>query len=186
MRSLTALGWLKEQGPGGEMACGLNDLQKLIEDPAAAGGFVIAIRPVKDTLILTATAAVLREDIASGRRQLLKRLQKYIADHHVVRVGASSFTTYRDIAEDSTEVAVGLVVRTRGPGAAGISYLELPSGGRLLTGSYQGSYSRMKELYGLMDKYVAAQGLRKVAAAFEIRPDGDPDEGLYELDYPIY
>jgi hypothetical protein len=110
------------------------------------------------------------------------------------------YTAFTPVSKDTTEVAVGLSVHSLGPEEEGIKFLELPAAGRLLVGSYTGSYSQMGELYRVMDQYMGDKRLRKVAMPMEKRPfpsgangicgnSGMPkdsqDERL-ELAYPIY
>jgi effector-binding domain-containing protein len=52
-------------------------------------------------------------------------------------------------------------------GEKNLSVLEMPSGGKILTGYYEGDYEGFKKLYAAMDRYVGDKGLKLIAVPYE-------------------
>ena len=73
----------------------------------------------------------------------------------------------------------------------GINYLSMPASGRMLTAHYKGPYSKLNQVYTVMEKYIRDNTLQKVAICYEkyyTHPQSNEDSLHMEIEvlYPIF
>ena len=84
----------------------------------------------------------------------------------------------------------GIPVAGKAPVKNGIAFLEMPSGGKMLIGFYEGPYFSLPNLYHAMEKYIIDKNLRKISSEYEKyvnspAPANDSMRITLELHYPI-
>lgn len=164
-----------------EMVRALASLKHYIEDPRSYYGFDIHIRPVTDTLFATRDARVVEAAVEVKRVELLQALRGYLKDHPEMQVGDSVISGREAVEDGLVHLVVGVPVRHRGPASDSVRFLELPRGGRLLSGVCDEEH--VAELRRAMDRYMADKRLQMVAIPFSER--GLTGSG-YALNYPIW
>ena len=169
------------------MQTGLDSLKSFLENPATLYGFPIAIVPVSDTLILTCQLRVLRPTKDSSLRVLSENLHSFCREEKIPLKADYEYISFPGGNKDSMDIAVGMPVEKTSAAKKNMQVLKLPANGRLLTGSFTGSYARMKGLRAAMNKYLNDHHLSMVAEPMEKYKLYPPmDIQYYELIFPIY
>ncbi|RYY62808.1 MAG: hypothetical protein EOO05_01305 [Chitinophagaceae bacterium] len=168
---------------------GLINLKSTMEDPALRYGFRIELTPVRDSIILTSTRASADSNRTQTLQSLYDTLVAYIARNKPGGAKNYYYVTSNVVTPKKTEFAVGIPVTVASQPDTSISYLHLPSTGRVLTG--KGKVGALRELYAAMNRYANDQGLQKVAQELEkynMEPARLPDhpEEEVELVFPVY
>ena len=179
--------WILSKIGADYMQSGLDSLKAFLENPATLYGFPIAVVPVTDTLILTRQQRVLRTAKDSTLRALSESLHGFCREEKIPLKADYEYISFPGGNKDSMDIAVGMPVEKTNAAKKDIRVLKLPANGRLLTGSFTGSYVRMKDLRTAMNKYLSDHHLSMVAEPMEkykIYPTTDVQ--YYELIFPIY
>ena len=183
--------WLKEKiFPGKETDTVLNSLKKYIEDPARLYGFPISIGQVADTLVMTKTITADNKRKIQTLHQLYNDIYEF-ASKNAVHTSTIRMANFHLSGHDSVTISAGIPVNKKGAEKKDISYLEMPSKGKMLIGKYEGPYKGLNKLYIAMEKFIRDKGLHKVAIPYErylSNPVSSSDslQMKIELYYPIY
>jgi len=191
IKSVSPFNWLKELiHPDTNMKDGLNNLKKSLEDPAEFYGFPISVGPVTDTIVATKTAVAKEADKIATLRKLYMEINQYTKQNNITP-GSIRIANFSFQSQGNLKISAGIPASRKGPEKNGITYLEMPRGGKMLIGQYEGPYSGLTKLYTAMEKYITDKQLHKVAIQYE-RYLTDPlsaDDSLHmkiEIYYPIY
>ncbi len=166
-------------------------LKAFADDPSRFFGFKIKIMPVQDTLVMTMNTISHKKDALKSLAGLYEEMHDFLEKNHThaddSRYPLGGFQRH---GNDSMVVMAGLPVRQKIVSGNNIKYLEMPAGGKMLVGEYEGRYSRIRELYKAMDRYKLIRNLVPVASPFEryiISPLNGADSlhVKIELFYPI-
>jgi len=191
IKSVSPFNWLKELiHPDQNMKDGLNNLKKTLEDPTEFYGFPIAIGPVTDTIVATKKTVVKEVDKIATLRRLYMEINQFAKENNIVS-GNVRIANFSFESPGNLKISAGIPVTKKGPEKNGITYLEMPRGGKMLIGQYEGPYSGLTKLYTAMEKYITDKQLHKVALQYEkyLTDPLSADDSLHmkiEIYYPIY
>ena len=139
-----------------------------METPNLYYGYLIEKRGVIDSLVMTEKIITLKKNQTSAIIKLYRDILEY-ASMNNFNVNASSprMANYYEINKDSVQIMAGIPVDKKAPEKSNISYLEMPSHGKMLVGHYEGDYAGLKKLYHAMDKYLIDKHLHTIASPYE-------------------
>ena len=193
IRSGNLLFWINgKMSRDAEMKTELSNLKSYFEDPVKMYGFSIKILPVTDTLILTKNTTSAKKDQLSTLSKLYSAIYEYAIRQHIpVYREGPRLANFSPAGSDSVRVFAGVPVHKRGKVETGINYLSMPASGRMLTAHYKGPYSKLNQVYTVMEKYIRDNTLQKVAICYEkyyTHPQSNEDSLHMEIEvlYPIF
>jgi effector-binding domain-containing protein len=191
IKSVSPFIWLRDKFHSDEnMRIGLTSLKKSLEDPSEFYGFPIAIGPVTDTIVATKTAIANEADKISTLHRLYSEIYQYLQKNNIT-AGNIRIANFSIGSPGQLKISAGIPVTKKGPEENGIAYLQMPRGGKMLVGKYEGPYSGLNKLYTAMEKYVTDKQLHKVALQYEryLTDPSSANDSLHmriEIFYPIY
>ena len=192
-KKITGWEWLKENVfAAGNMSRGLEALKKITEVSAMEYGFPIQVEPVTDTLILTGKRIVLKKESLAQQHLLYKELLQLMQQENITASRNYIFTSSLPVGSaDSISIAIGIPVAKKENSDAEHKFLALPAAGRLLTGTYQGTYGQRKNLYTAMNRYLVNNGMKTAAQPMEQHNhfsalQNDSVQVNIKIIYPIY
>jgi len=182
---ITAFSYLTQNTAGGTSI--MASFKTWMEDATKKYGYAIQLVPVKDTLILTATAII--ED-SSGKNTtgaLYNLLYGFIQQH---QLPFEKDYFYKTVINNK-QVAIGIPVYKPVSDTSNIHCLQLPRNGRLIEGLYSGSTNNISSIYTAVANFMMDKHLKQVAQPLEQynvadtapRPNSDIKIKVY---YPIF
>lgn len=192
IKNVSVFSWLIEKlKSSGEIEGDLKSLKNYMENPIAYYGYPIEVKKVTDSLVMTKKTIGLTKNKNATLSQLYKNIIDYASSNNIeINKNNPRMANFYEINKDSIQIMVGIDVSRKAPDRNNISYLEMPSHGRMLVGYYEGDYAGLKNLYRAMDKYVFDKHLHVIASPYEkylSNPESSNDSlhMKIELYYPI-
>jgi effector-binding domain-containing protein len=170
----------------------LENLKLLMEDETKRYGYLIKIKPVVDTLILTKKTVAVPGKEREAVAQVYAQILQFLKDENLPAAKNYHYVSYTQTGSKQVNIAVGVPVNKKARKKEGYDFLTFPPNGRLLVGSFTGRYGGVKELYAAMDKYVMNNKLKKVAQQMEKHQNkyiglaDTSDDVSLEVVYPVY
>ena len=149
----------------------LNNLKKLLEDINYKYGFLIRIVPVKDTLILTLESNTSNTYSINIVAELYHSLQLFIQENHLPAEKKYFYKTQLI----NGKIAIGIPVYKHINNRDDIKFLQLPSNGRLIEGTYSGKLGGKQIIYSAITNFMMDKHLKQVAQPLEQYNVGDTD-----------
>ncbi len=192
IKNVSPFTWLKEKiKPSGKVEADLNSLKNFMEDPQQFYGFNIHVGPVVDSLVITKSATSLKTNVPRTISGLYKNIFEYAKENNIyVPENFPRMANFYPINKDSVKIMAGISVNKKAPNKNGITFLEMPSHGKMLIGEYEGDYAGLKKLYAAMNKYFTDKRLQLIAAPYEkyLTDPQSAQDSLHmkiEIYYPI-
>lgn len=169
IRSGNLLFWLNSKINGDvEMKTGLSNLKSYMEDPVKRYGFPIEILPVTDTLVLTKNATTTRKGQFLTLSALYSDIYEYAIRQNIpINRQGPRLANFSPTGLDSVRVFAGIPVHKRGKKEKDINYLNMPASGKMLVAHYKGPYTKLNQVYIVLEKYIRDNVLQKVAISYE-------------------
>jgi hypothetical protein len=145
----------------------LAGFKSYVENPLHVYGFPIRLTRVIDAVICTKKQYILPGNTLPYVEDMVSNIHSYLNSKNIKVKASYYYVSYSALINGKIELAVGVPVEAGAYGDKGYEFLELPENGQILTGTYNGPYSQLKNLYLAMDKYVMDKKLNKVAQPME-------------------
>jgi effector-binding domain-containing protein len=193
IEKLTPVNWLKEKSdPSVNIEANLESLKNYLEDVKQYYGFDIQLQKIKDTLVIAKITVASKTNQQKTLADLYKDILAYANKNDLgINDTTPRMVNFYEINKDSVKIMAAIPVNKKAPLINDLSYLEMPSHGKLLVGFYEGSYTGLKKLYTAMNRYIVDKQLEIIAAPYErflTNPVSSYDSlhMKIELCYPIF
>lgn len=162
-------------------------LRSYLEDNARFYGFPIDVKPAADTLFLTKSENLPRQEVFSRLPQLFHDLDTF-ARGNGCRPGAKNIS-YTMLGHDSLTLMAGITIDKMIKGDYLFNFRQLAGDQMLAVGTFKGLYRDRPRLYQTMEKYLSDHQLMRMALPYEryssALPVTDTSTVSFELCYPL-
>src|SRR5579862_45731 len=166
--SLGPFAWLKEKLLTSSVQQNLDNLKRHFEDARENYGFDIQFDQVRDTLVVNEVHTVPKTQRQAVLSAMFADIASLVNGQHIGRQDSSLRMAYfQPDGKDSVRVMAAIPVIRLGRPVRGLSFLQMPPSGRILTGYYEGAYAGISKLYDAMNRYIQDKRLKTIALPYE-------------------